>query len=164
MRTRAMRNHALYVTRLFDAVSRASGNGVRWVLQVSGADTTDAPPTIILTRIANGRTSHMFSDSFQDMGIQPLAKGRIMMRKDMLRGSSWAQPTESGDRVRERIMGCIRDYNTRLKRSPSLSEIGRVTGITPNGVKWHLHVLSQRGKVECVPGKAYGIILKEGIQ
>lgn len=157
-----MSNRSCYITRLFDAVSRASGDGVCWTLQVSGADTADAPPTITLTRMADGRTTHIFSDDFPLLGLPSLAEGRILMRKDMIYHRSKVVTRPGGDRVRTRIMDCIKDYRQRLGRSPSQREISETVGISRKTVPHHLRVLEQLGHIEIVRNCYYGIILKEG--
>lgn len=164
-----MSKRSRYITRLFDAVSRASGDGVRWVLQVTGAEIVDSPVEITLTRIADGITTHIFGDfhlgdlrddrSFPYYGT--LSAGRILMRMDMALRRSKVQTRPCGDVKRERVMNCIRDYNARLGRSPSHAEIARAVGSDPKTVSWHLNVLSQQGRIEIIHGKSYGIILKE---
>lgn len=163
-----MSKRSRYITRLFDAVIRASGDGVRWVLQVTGAEIVDSPVEITLTRIADGITTHVFGDGlggFRAASALPiydtLSKGRILMRKDMALRRSKVQTRPCGDVKRERVMNCIRDYNARLGRSPSHAEIARAVGSDPKTVSWHLNVLSQQGRIEIIHGKSYGIILKE---
>ena len=161
--------HSRYVTRLFDAVSRASGDGVRWILQVSGAAFVDEKPEITLVRTANGATTHIFSDHVYAKGIRSVKvvydtvdRGRILMRKDMALRRSKVQTKPVGNAHREDILLCIRDYLNFFGRAPSHMEIAEVVGLTRKTVAYHLNVLQQEGRIEILHGKAYGIILKEG--
>lgn len=161
--------HSRYVTRLFDAVSRASGDGVRWVLQVTGADLVDTEPDVTLIRVANGVTTHVYGDCrrlrlTRTIGVayDTLDRGRVHMRKDMALRRSKVQVKPVGDGRRAEILACIREYLAWFGRTPSHEELAQATGISRKTVAYHLTVLQQEGKIEIKHGRAYGIILKEG--
>lgn len=160
--------HSRRPARLFDAVSRASGDGVRWILQVSGAVFVDEAPEITLVRTANGATTHIFSDRLYAKGIRNVKvvydtvdRGRILMRKDMALRRSRVQKRAAGNANRDKIMLCIHEYIDRIGRAPSHTEISEATGVSRQNVGYHLKVLQQEGKIEILHGRQYGIILKE---
>ena len=156
------------MARLADAVRRASGDGVRWQLIITGNQDGERGLTYMLTRACRGQQLRMYGDDFGDIGANSrvvkygsMEDARKDLHKDMILRRGPTNTRASGDLHREQILDSIAFLTKELGRAPSLREIGADVDLSMETVRHHIAVLREEGRVDYIPGKWYGIIPKE---
>lgn len=56
--------------------------------------------------------------------------------------------TDEGRATRERLLDYLRQQQAEKGYLPPIAEMGRAMGMARNGVKWHLNILREEGKID----------------